>query len=195
MRSPRWNGWCGGVRDLHPLLLNFVNFQQFYARKSPAIFQVGTLYLDQRAAELVFVSMMWPNMPPWLRCPVPFWCIVIVCVKRREKMTIAAAFTNGIRTTSCWEETEYFMTVMARIGMRPSQNWWTVRSPCAKHSGALTRSWFVPLRTRSTKSAPRLRGRLRRQVVECRNGGGKLRHHREGRAGCPKENGCWWWPL
>src|SRR5690606_15113272 len=40
------------VRDLHKLAVNFVNFQQFYQRKTPAIFQVGTLYLDQRAAEL-----------------------------------------------------------------------------------------------------------------------------------------------
>ncbi|MEZ5512101.1 MAG: hypothetical protein R3F47_19785 [Gammaproteobacteria bacterium] len=30
------------MRDLHKLAVNFVNFQQFYQRKTPAIFRVGT---------------------------------------------------------------------------------------------------------------------------------------------------------
>jgi hypothetical protein len=40
------------VRDLHELSINFVNFKDFYQSESPAIFQVGTLYLDQRSCEL-----------------------------------------------------------------------------------------------------------------------------------------------
>ncbi len=40
-------------RDLITLVNNFVCFRDFYSRKGPAIFQVGTLYLDQRACELV----------------------------------------------------------------------------------------------------------------------------------------------
>ena len=40
------------VRDLHELSINFVNFKDFYQSASPAIFQVGTLYLDQRSCEL-----------------------------------------------------------------------------------------------------------------------------------------------
>jgi len=39
-------------RDLLTLANNFVSFRDFYARKRPAIFQVGTLYVDQRACEL-----------------------------------------------------------------------------------------------------------------------------------------------
>jgi hypothetical protein len=39
-------------RDLYKLLLNFVNFRDFYSRKAKAVFQVGTLYLDQRSCEL-----------------------------------------------------------------------------------------------------------------------------------------------
>jgi hypothetical protein len=40
------------VRDLHLLCTNFVNFKDFYDRGEPAIFQQGTLYLDQRSCEL-----------------------------------------------------------------------------------------------------------------------------------------------
>src|SRR6185436_14110230 len=40
------------VRDLHLLCLNFVSFKDFYDRGEPAIFQAGTLYLDQRSCEL-----------------------------------------------------------------------------------------------------------------------------------------------
>ena len=38
-------------RDLYRLCTNFVNFQHFYQHSEPAIFQVGTLYLDQRSCE------------------------------------------------------------------------------------------------------------------------------------------------
>lgn len=39
-------------RDLYTLCVNFVNFQNFYSRKTPAIFQAGRLYLDQRSCDL-----------------------------------------------------------------------------------------------------------------------------------------------
>lgn len=42
-------------RDLVTLVNNFVSFRSFYGRKEKAIFQAGTLYLDQRACELVMV--------------------------------------------------------------------------------------------------------------------------------------------
>lgn len=40
------------VRDLHRLCLNFVNFKDLYDGGEPAIFQAGTLYLDQRSCNL-----------------------------------------------------------------------------------------------------------------------------------------------
>jgi hypothetical protein len=43
------------VRDLLPFANNFVAFRDFYARKGPASFQVGTLYLDGDPA-----SSAWP---------------------------------------------------------------------------------------------------------------------------------------
>jgi hypothetical protein len=39
-------------RDLYLLCINFVNFKDFYDRGDQAIFQAGTLYLDQRSCEL-----------------------------------------------------------------------------------------------------------------------------------------------
>lgn len=39
-------------RDLYTLCVNFVSFQNFYSRKTPAIFQAGRLYLDQRSCDL-----------------------------------------------------------------------------------------------------------------------------------------------
>jgi hypothetical protein len=40
------------VRDLHTLCVNFVNFKNLYEGRVPAIFQSGTLYLDQRSCTL-----------------------------------------------------------------------------------------------------------------------------------------------
>jgi hypothetical protein len=40
------------VRDLMPLANNFVAFRDFYTRQGKATFQIGTLYLDGRSAEL-----------------------------------------------------------------------------------------------------------------------------------------------
>lgn len=40
------------VHDLATLLRNYVSFADFYSRKKKAIFQAGTLYLDQRSYEL-----------------------------------------------------------------------------------------------------------------------------------------------
>jgi hypothetical protein len=40
------------VRDLRLLCVNFVNFKNLYAGDSPALFQAGVLYLDQRSCHL-----------------------------------------------------------------------------------------------------------------------------------------------
>jgi hypothetical protein len=84
------------VRDLHRLANNFVSFREFYERKSPAIFQVGTLYLDQRASELcvrVDDAGRHATMAPLSRV-----CLVYCDCARAatgQKMTIAAAMTDG----------------------------------------------------------------------------------------------------
>lgn len=83
-------------RDLVPLLKNFVSFEHFYARKTPAIFQAGTLYLDQRACELC-LRVDDPAKHGVLAGFSRFYLAYCECVRKAtgEKMTVAAAFTNG----------------------------------------------------------------------------------------------------
>jgi len=83
-------------RDLYTLLNNFVTFRDFYCRINPAIFQVGTLYLDGRSCELcVRVDDMGRHgvLAGLSRCYLAY----CDCVRKStgEKMTIAAAFMNG----------------------------------------------------------------------------------------------------
>jgi len=83
-------------RDFNRLLHNFVNFADFYSHDRPAIFQVGTLYLDSRACELcvrvedigkhVVLASMSKTYLAYCECTRP---------ASNEKLTIAAAFTAG----------------------------------------------------------------------------------------------------
>ncbi len=82
-------------RDLLTLVNNFVSFRDFYARKSPAIFQVGTLYLDQRASELcVRVADAARHVT---MAPLSNTYLVYADAKnaKGETMQIAAAMTAG----------------------------------------------------------------------------------------------------
>jgi hypothetical protein len=83
-------------RDLYRLLNNFVTFRDFYGRKDKAIFQAGTLYLDSRACELCLKveDQAKHGMMAGLSRTYLAYCD---CVRRGtgEKMTIAAAFTDG----------------------------------------------------------------------------------------------------
>lgn len=83
-------------RDLYTLLNNFVSFRDFYGREKKAIFQVGTLFLDGRSCELcVRVDDMGRHgaLAGLSRCYLAY----CDCVRKAtgEKMTIAAAFTDG----------------------------------------------------------------------------------------------------
>ncbi len=84
------------TRDLFQLANNFVSFKDFYERKRPAIFQVGTLFLDQRECELairVEDAAKHATMGPLSRSLLAY----CDCVRpaQGEKMTIVAAFTAG----------------------------------------------------------------------------------------------------
>jgi hypothetical protein len=82
------------VRDLMPLANNFVSFRDFYARKTPAIFQVGTLYLDGRACELC-VAVNDAAKHASLAALSRMYLVYVDCVRGNEKMSVAAAFTAG----------------------------------------------------------------------------------------------------
>jgi len=83
-------------RDLYNLLTNFVSFRDFYSRQAKAVFQAGTLYLDQRSCELCIrvEDMAKHSLMAALSGTYLAYC---ECTRKStgEKMTIAAAFTNG----------------------------------------------------------------------------------------------------
>ena len=82
------------VRDLLPLTNNFVAFRDFYTRQGKATFQIGTLYLDGRSAELC-VAVNDAAKHAALAGLSRICLVYCDCVRNGEKQTIAAAFTAG----------------------------------------------------------------------------------------------------
>ena len=86
------------VRDLMPLANNFVAFRDFYTRQGKATFQIGTLYLDGRSAELC-VAVNDAAKHAALAGLSRICLVYCDCVRTGqnggEKQTIAAAFTAG----------------------------------------------------------------------------------------------------
>ncbi len=82
-------------RDLVTLLRNFVSLTNFYARQDKAIFQAGTLYLDERSCELV---LRVPDMAKHAKlAPLSgAYLVYCTCSRKNEKpFTIVAAMTGG----------------------------------------------------------------------------------------------------
>ncbi|HQZ03383.1 MAG TPA: phage holin family protein [Thauera sp.] len=82
-------------RDLVTLLRNFVTLSDFYSEGNKAIFQAGTLYLDQRSCELSLrVSDMGRHAA--LAPLSGAYLVYCDCVRQGEApMTIVAAMTGG----------------------------------------------------------------------------------------------------
>ena len=85
-------------RDLVRLCTNFVNFKDFYSGGDPAVFQCGTLYLDQRACRLclrVEDAAKHASMAGLAGAYLAY----LDCVRKSsdQKMTIVAVFTAGDR--------------------------------------------------------------------------------------------------
>ncbi|MEI8194948.1 MAG: hypothetical protein WCI73_03465, partial [Phycisphaerae bacterium] len=86
-------------RDFYKLLNNFVSFRDFYARKDKAVFQVGTLYLDQRACDLC-VRVDDPGKHALMAHLSRSYLAYCDLTRKAdngtiEHLTIAAAFTAG----------------------------------------------------------------------------------------------------
>jgi hypothetical protein len=82
-------------RDVYPLCLNFVNFKDFYSRSGAAIFQAGTLYLDQRSCNFC-LKVDDPNKHAVMAAMAGTYLAYCECRGRGGAiMTIVAAFTNG----------------------------------------------------------------------------------------------------
>lgn len=83
-------------RDLHHLCVNFVNFSDFYVGDQPAIFQAGTLYLDQRSCELTLIVDD-PAKHAEMAAKAGTYLVYCDCVRRGsgETRQIVAAMTGG----------------------------------------------------------------------------------------------------
>jgi hypothetical protein len=82
-------------RDLVTLLRNFVTLSDFYGGERKAIFQAGTLYLDQRSCDLV---MRVADMAAHANLAPYSGCYLIYCDCERANaapITIVAALTGG----------------------------------------------------------------------------------------------------
>jgi hypothetical protein len=83
-------------RDLYKLCKNFVCFHDFYGRKDKAIFQAGTLYLDQRSCDLC-LPVEDAGRHALLAGLSGTYLAYCDCVRKAtgEKLQIVAAFTGG----------------------------------------------------------------------------------------------------
>jgi hypothetical protein len=83
-------------RDLHLLCSNFVNFRHFYEHSEPAIFQAGTLYLDQRSCEFT-LPVADAGRHAAMAGLAGAFLAYCDCVRRStgETRQIVAAFTDG----------------------------------------------------------------------------------------------------
>lgn len=83
-------------RDLFTLIKNFVTFYDLYSPEFPAIFQAGTLYIDQRSCDLCIRVSDMPKHDSMVAMSGMF-LIYCHCISKstNESMTIVAALTNG----------------------------------------------------------------------------------------------------
>ncbi|MBC8097246.1 MAG: hypothetical protein H7Y43_15690 [Akkermansiaceae bacterium] len=84
------------LRDLHRLCINFVNFKDLYDGGEPAIFQSGTLYLDQRSCNLC-LPVEDAAKHATMAGLAGAYLAYCDCFRKAtgEKRQIVAAFTNG----------------------------------------------------------------------------------------------------
>lgn len=83
------------TRDLMTVANNFVSFRNFYERKGPASFQIGTLYIDQRGCEL---CIRVNDAAKHATMAAHSKAYLLYCDLKNaagETMQLAAAMTNG----------------------------------------------------------------------------------------------------
>src|SRR5512137_662088 len=83
-------------RDLNQLCHNYVSFSDFYGRRNKAIFQAGTLYLDQRSCDLC-LTVEDAGKHAAMAGLAGTYLAYCDCFRKGtgEKMQIVAAFTGG----------------------------------------------------------------------------------------------------
>ena len=83
-------------RDLYRLVNNFVSFRDFYSRKDKAIFQAGTLFLDQRSCDLC-ITVSDPAKHAVMAGLSGTYLAYCDCARKgtSEQTQIVAAFSDG----------------------------------------------------------------------------------------------------
>ena len=83
-------------RDLILLSNNFVNFRDLYDDGAPAIFQAGTLYLDQRSCNLC-ITVVDPAKHAVMASLAGAYLAYVDCVRKAtgQKLTVVAIFSQG----------------------------------------------------------------------------------------------------
>ncbi|MBI3374349.1 MAG: hypothetical protein HY017_21705 [Betaproteobacteria bacterium] len=125
-------------RDLMTLANNFVAFKDFYTRQGKATFQVGTLYLDGRSADLC-VAVNDPTKHSALATLSRICLVYCDCVRGAEKRTIAAAFTAG--------DSDQLM--VGRNGVfydRQGRDWDATIAKIIDHPISLRQAFWMPYR-------------------------------------------------
>jgi hypothetical protein len=129
-------------RDLFALLMNFVNFRDFYTRRTAAIFRAGTLYLDGRSFDLC-VRVEDAGKHAGLATLSRTYLAYCDCTRRGpgaaapEKMTIVAAITGG--------DGDYLM--VGRNGVfydRKGQDWDATVSKLVEHPISVRQAFWSP---------------------------------------------------
>ncbi len=84
------------VRDLHTLSENFVNFKDLYDGGEPAVFQCGTLYLDQRSCNLC-ITVEDAGKHSAMAGLSGAYLAYVDCVRKGsgEKLSVVAIFSQG----------------------------------------------------------------------------------------------------
>ena len=121
-------------RDLRTLLLNFVNFADFYSRDRSAVFQAGTLFLDSRSTELC-LRVDGPNPLAAMSKAYIAYC---TCTRAGSPpMIIAACFTQG--------DSDYLF--VGRHGVfydRAGRDWDTVITSIADNPISIRQAFWSP---------------------------------------------------
>ena len=121
-------------RDLRTLLLNFVNFADFYSRDRYAVFQAGTLFLDSRSTELC-IRVDGPNP---LAAMSKAYIAYSTCTRAGSPpMVIAACFTQG--------DSDYLF--VGRHGVfydRAGRDWDTVITSIADNPISIRQAFWSP---------------------------------------------------
>jgi len=142
-------------RDLYKLCTNFVNFKDFYDGGEPAIFQAGTLYLDQRSC-LLCLPVDDAARHAAMAGLAGAYLVYLDCERKTtgQKRQIVAAFTAGDSDNLMVGRNGISTIAKARIGTRRSRRSSTIPSAFDRRSSRPTRNSPASSRNRWPSGPP-----------------------------------------